>query len=329
MRCISVALIAFGGLGSALPAAEWAEKMFPKTKHDFGTMARGSKPEIAFELKNIYKQKVHIAGVRSSCGCTVPTIINPTLDSLGKGRIVCVFDTVAHLGKKNSVVTVTFDEPYAAEVQLTIDGYVRRDVVMKPGTVNFRDVDHGRPAERTIQLDYAGRENWEIVDVRSTHEYYEVDLTETRRDESRVSYEMHVRLNESAPPGYLQDQLTLITNDAERETIPLPVEGRVREIVSVSPKSLSFGQVTSGTKIPKKIVVRSKQPFRIVDVSCEDACFKFTAPMENKKTHVIPVVFVASGQPRRVSRRIQIETDLGDGTVTECVATATIIATAE
>ena len=324
MRCSLVVLVTLWGFGSLLPASEWAEKMFQTTKYNFGTMARGSKPEVAFELSNIYKQTVHIAAVRSSCGCTIPQIVNPTLEPLEQGKIVCMFDTVSHLGQKKSVVTVTFDKPFSTEVQLIINGYVRRDLVMKPGTVDFRVVDHGRPAEQTIQLDYAGRVDWEIIDVRSTNDYYEVDLIETYRDENRTSYVMHVRLKESAPVGYLRDQLTLITNDPKRGTIPLPVEGRVREIISLSPKSLSFGQVLPGTKIPKKIVVRSKRPFRIVEVTCDDDCFVFKTPSDHKKTHVIPVTFVAIGQPRRVTKRIQIETDLENGTVMECLATATV-----
>src|SRR6266700_6288669 len=61
------------------PAKEWAQKMFQANSHDFGHVARGAKAEFAFEVQNLYEEDVHIADVRTSCGCTTPTITKPTL----------------------------------------------------------------------------------------------------------------------------------------------------------------------------------------------------------------------------------------------------------
>jgi hypothetical protein len=57
---------------AAAPAMgqEWARKMFEATNHDFVSVARGSKVEYRFNFTNLYKEDVHIASVRSSCGCT-------------------------------------------------------------------------------------------------------------------------------------------------------------------------------------------------------------------------------------------------------------------
>ena len=58
------------------PAAgkEWARKMFETRSHDFGSVARGAKAVYEFPLENIYGEDIRIAGVRSSCGCTTPSI---------------------------------------------------------------------------------------------------------------------------------------------------------------------------------------------------------------------------------------------------------------
>ena len=50
-------------------ADAWVTKMFAETKHDFGTVARGSDTSYRFAAKNIYKQDVELLSVRSSCGC--------------------------------------------------------------------------------------------------------------------------------------------------------------------------------------------------------------------------------------------------------------------
>src|SRR6188508_2135467 len=66
-------------------AKEWAQKMFKVTTHNFGHVAHGAKTEFAFELQNTYEEDVHIAEVRSSCGCTTPTISKQTLKTWEKG----------------------------------------------------------------------------------------------------------------------------------------------------------------------------------------------------------------------------------------------------
>ena len=60
-------------------AQQWAQKMFNKTSHDFGSVARGSDTVYKFEVTNLYKQTMHLVGVRTSCGCTTPTIDNPVI----------------------------------------------------------------------------------------------------------------------------------------------------------------------------------------------------------------------------------------------------------
>ena len=324
MRSISIALLLLNVILNVAHAQDWAKKMFDSTEHDFGTLARGSMPEFAFELTNVYKEDVRIAGVRSSCGCTIPKVTKSTLKTKEKGQILCRFNTVAHLGEKSAAVTVTFDKPYTAEVQLNVTAVVRRDVVMQPGIVKLGDVRQGNATEKTISLDYAGRGDWAIIDVRSSNEDYEVELTETKRDSDRVGYKLMVRLKNTAPAGYLNDQLTLVTNDPKDRTIALPVEGRVMASVTVSPTSLALGEVELGERRSKRILVRGKEPFRIIDVKCNGDCFSVSPSDQSSKTHILPVKFVAKGSPGPITERIQIETDLGTGTCAECIATATV-----
>ena len=57
--CLLVLLV----LAPPSAAQEWADKMFETRSHDFGTIARASKAEFAFELSNLYLDDVHIASV--------------------------------------------------------------------------------------------------------------------------------------------------------------------------------------------------------------------------------------------------------------------------
>lgn len=306
-------------------AQDWAKKMFETTSHDFGIVARGSKQEYSFIVHNLYKEDVHISGVRSSCGCTSPRITKDTLKTHEQTEIVVVYNTKSFLGAKSATVTVTIDEPYYAEVQLTVSGYIRSDVVFHPGAVEFGSVDSGRGAAVTVAVSYAGRDDWEITDVRSANEHLEVELQEKLRSGGRVNYDMIVRLKPDAPPGFIHDQLLIVTNDSGASNVSLPVEGQVVSALTVSPASLFLGVLKPGDTVKKRLVVRGNKPFRIVSVKCDDASFTFGQPeAESKPLHFVPVEFKAGDQPGQIEKKIAIETDLGEGGSAQCTANATI-----
>jgi hypothetical protein len=304
---------------------EWARKMFAETSHDFGAVARGAKVEHRFVVKNIYEEDVHIASVRSSCGCTTPQISQKRLKTWETAEIVAVFNTRSFVGMKTATLTVQFDRPYRAEVQLDVKGYIRSDVTFEPGSVHFGELQQGEGAEVPIRVNYAGRGNWRIVDVRSSNPHFEVELSDPQRRGQNVSFDMLVRLLPDAPIGYLNDQLTIISNDASRQGISLAVEGRVRSPLTVSPSPLILGVLSPGEQVTKKILVRAKTPFRITGVHCSGSgCFEFDVDTERQSTtHFIPVTFIADPLGR-VEEKLRIQTDLGDGTEVELVASAEV-----
>lgn len=311
----------------AVPASaqDWARKLFDQTNHNFGTVARGAKVEYAFTVTNVFQEDVHISAVRSSCGCTTPQIVNPTLKTWDKGQILAQFNTRNHLGDKNATITVTIDKPFFAEVQLQVAGYIRSDVVLDPGFVDFGNVDQGGVAEKKINISYAGRETWQILDVQSANTHLEAQLAQTARSSGQVGYQLTVRLKDDAPIGYLKDHLKLITNDEKNKEIPVDVEGQIVADLTVSPASLFMGVVQTGKKVTKQLVVKGKKPFKITGIECQDSCFSFKSPEAAAAVHLVPVTFEASDEPGKVTQKIRIQTDLGEGVSSELNAYAEVV----
>jgi hypothetical protein len=315
MRRILCAFVLFASLAATASAQDWATKMFETTSHDFGSIARGAKAEFEFVLSNIYLEDVHIASVHSSCGCTDVEIKQPaTLKTYEKGAIVARINSRAFMGQRGATLTVVFDKPFYAEVQLHDSVYIRSDVVFNPGSVDMGAIDQGTALDRQVDVSYAGRSDWQIVGVKSANPHLSGQLLETQRSGGLVSYRLKVRLDGKAPAGYLRDYLTLTTNDFQSPQIPLAVEGMVQPGVTVSPSSLFMGVVHPGEKVTKQLVVRAKKPFRITSISCEDKSFQFDAAKEDtpKLVHLIPVTYVAGTDPGKVLKMIRIETDLKD-----------------
>ena len=195
-RSLLVGWLLLATMTPVASAQSWARKMFKTTSHDFGTVAKGSKSEFDFEFQNIFEEDIHVAGVRSSCGCTEPHVTKQTLKTWEKSSIHAVLNTRTFIGARSATLTVIIDQPFYAEVQLSVRGYIRSDVLFTPGSVAFGEVEQGRGAERTVSVSYAGRSDWAIVDVRSANPSFEVELTDGPRNFGRVTYTMLVRIKE-------------------------------------------------------------------------------------------------------------------------------------
>jgi hypothetical protein len=296
-----------------------------------GTVARGSDTSYKFAAKNIYKQDIELLSVRSSCGCTSPTVERKVLKTGEIGYVTATFNTRTFTGIHGATLTVSVrwndnGSWLTGEAQLRVDGNIRGDIVFTPGAVKFDSVDQGSKAEQKVEVTYAGRSNWKIVDVRGASDGIEVELNQTQRYSGRVAYDVLVRLKDTAAAGYFNDQLVLVTNDEDNPRIPIYVGGRIVPQISVSPESLLLGEVAQGQQVSKKIIVVGKKPFKIVSFQCSDEdSFQFKTDDQSKDRHIVDVTFNAKKNPGGVKEAIHIATDLGDKLQANLTAYATIV----
>jgi hypothetical protein len=329
--CCVVFLLILAATGVTY-AQQWTNKMFiDGREYDFGTVARGADVEYRFPVKNLYRQDIELTGVRSSCGCTTPSIEKKLLKTHETGYVVAKFNTRTFTGVKGATLTVKMKwidnegVNRSGEAQLRVNGEIRGDVVFKPGAVRFESVDQGTQAEQRINVSYAGRSHWQITDVLSRSEDLQVELVQRDRNSGRVSYDLLVRLKDTAPAGNLRDQLVIVTNDKSEQRIPVLIEGKVVPVISVAPNSVVFGEVAQGNEVSKKVLVRGKKPFRIVDISCDDESLKFQTPSESATRHIVDFQFAANGKPGKVEDKVNIVTDLGENYGAHCNVYATIL----
>ena len=301
--------------GGVVSAQEWATKMFPVTSHNFGTVAKGSKTEYRFEFRNLYKEDLHVAGVRTSCGCTSPTVSKRDLKTHETAEVVASFNTRTFTGQHGATLTVTFDKPFHAEVQLRVAGNIRGDVTFDPPFIDLGNVNLGKGAERTVRVTRIGASGWEIKDVRSANTDFEVALSKPTTAVGQTSYDLTMRLKPEAPAGYIKGQLVLVTSDPRATQIPMDVEGRVVADVTVSPQLLALGAVAPGASITKNVVIRANRPFCVTGINCVDGCLTCEPRTTPATVHILPVTFTAGNAAGKVERQLKIATDLGDGAV--------------
>ena len=312
---------------SPLSAQDWAKAMFNATAYDFGTVARGAKVEHRFTIENIYEEDIHITSVASSCGCTTPQISKRVLKTWEKTELVAVIDTRSQPGRKDATITVKFADFDAPEVQVHIHVYIRGDIVVQPGAVQFGTVSRGSTVTQAALISYAGRGDWKIERVECANPSIEARVIETSRgvaqpgQAGQVSYKLSVTLKADAPAGYLQDPLMLVTNDPNPRTahVPVSIEGVVVAPLSVHPPQLLMGIATPGKEVTRLIFVTGSKPFRVVSASSDDPRFQCKVADEVKTAHSIPVTFLCNDSNAAagiVTAKVCIATDM-DGAAAE------------
>ena len=324
--------LVYFGLFALVPftasADDWAKKMFATTNHDFRTVARGTKSEFHFDFKNIYKEDVHVASVRTSCGCTTPVVTKDTVKTHETGSIVAKFNTDTHIGDKSAVLTVVFDRPFYSEVQLTVRGHIRTDVTFSPPEVSFGEASEGEAREQEVIISHTGASNWEIRDVRSHCTDLMVRLEPAVRTPGLVKYRMVVNMKGTMQAGDIRERLTLVTNDTQFPTIEMAVSGRVRPSLEISPAAVGLGVVKAGQTVEKRLVVRADKEFEINDIHCGDERFQFEKPEGKKKLHFVKMSFTADADQdaaSQIAQKIRIISDLNDGKFAECIVSGSVV----
>lgn len=270
---------------------QWAQELFEKRSHDFGVIATGAEATYRFKITNKHKQQVHIANVRTTCGCTAARPSRDLLESGESAYIEVSMNTRKFKHQKDSNLIVEFDAPQYAEVRLPISAYIRTDVVLTPGVINFGAVVKGSASNKTINIAYAGRPDWKINKVVSHNPNMTAKVVEKARTSGRVDYELVVDLKEGAPIGDLRDQLVLITDDENHPHVPVLIEGRVEAEITINPRSITFGSLTSGQKKTVNIVLRGRKPFEIEKIESDsgDPAYQVRLPMSSRSVHVLPL----------------------------------------
>jgi hypothetical protein len=327
-RATSAALLLLLAICSPSRGQDWAAKMFDHTSHDFGTVACGAKVEHTFIVENVYEEDMIIESVYSSCGCTIPTFNKQVIATREKAEITAELDTVGSIGRKDTTLTVVFGGEFPGEVQLHLHAYIRSDIVVNPGSVQFGSVAQGTKAQQKLAITYAGRPDWEIVKVESPVPYIEAHVAKSPNPEAgQVAYELIVDLKENAPVGYIRNHLVLVTNDqaAQASRVPLAVEGIVNSPISIAPSLLSMGVIKTGETATRAVIIQGHNPFRITSVESSDPRLTCEIPEAEQTLHKLPITFSAGDTAENVSAKISIQTSPSSSKPLEVSISARVI----
>ena len=301
-------------------ANTWGTNLFATHRHDFGQVVLGADAEFRFELTNTHNSDLRLLSVRSSCSCTTARFSTSLLKPGETGAVIARMNTSGqHLHRKSAVLTVQLETVINGTsridtVQLFVSGYIRPDVLLNPGSIEFGSISKGTSAVRTLQLEYTGRPGWALTGIERSQPFIYARAEETRREHGAVAYKITAILREDAPPGYVRDVLRFTTNElqpgrAEPVKVMIPVHGVVTATIQAKPSPMQIGVLAPGETAVKNIVLRNVTPFRVTNVTASDNRFRFAFSDRENTVQLITIAFSASQFPQDVSAVIRISTD--------------------
>ena len=316
-------LLAYAASASLAQDVDWAKKMFSALEHDFGTVAKNENAEHVFEIKNLYEEDIRIVGINTSCRCTDLTLDKYVLKEGETAKLVAKFNTRQFTGFKQATVTIRFAPPFSAEVQLTVKGSIRGDVLFEPSSLDFGSITSESAKNpgnaRQVKITKFNNPSWRIIDVKSKFPHLGVALSQPTIFGNQVMYNMNVRIKESAPPGFTQGDLVIVASDngqlnGSRSDVPMKFSVKVASALQISPEILTIN-AAPGKTVNTKVVVKASKPFKINDVTCTNSAFSVAAdPDRARKVHFINVSYSSDQSPGTYEYDLEFITDLNKRT---------------
>lgn len=322
-----IAALGWSGAGWA-GAADWTTAVFPERSHDFGTVARGSKVRYSFPVINSTDRNIHIKSWRPKCACTDVRLGARDVPPGTQTVVEAVIDTTNFTGLKASGLVLNIDRPEPLDIDLSVTCFIRADLTLTPGLVDFGVVNRSAGPQAELNLTYAGAQtDWAIASAFTVSEHVTAKLTEQSRSPGgAVTYHLSVKLNPTVPVGFFKDEITLKTNDPTGPNLPVSVAAVVQSNVTVTPSVINMGAVRPGETVQKSFLVRAAQPFKIVAVESRSPDLVVAAPPDQAKPlHSLTFTFKAPTSPGAFNAAVEIQTDLKDEPPTRLMTFATIV----
>ncbi len=244
--------------------------------------------------------------------------------------VEATINTTNFQGHKPSGLTLILDRPVFVEVDLNLTCFIRGDILMNPGQVDFGTLRRSaKLPSAALTLTYAGgRPDWDIVQMKTQTDKVKAIARETTRTaDGQIHWQITATLQPGVPNGYLKDQITLVTNDSPAQTIPISVVANVQSAVSATPSIINLGRIKPGQTITRAnlVHVRSSSPFSLSKVSASAPELQAEEIKPGSAAdHILNLTLKAPDSPGSFHAVLKVETDLKEEPAAQIKVFATV-----
>lgn len=225
-----------------LPFMVFAQMRGPKIKtnadiHDFGEVEQGASVKYNFMISNDGDDTLKIAGVLTSCGCTVAELNKKILLPGETIPLAVEFNTKDRVGPQIKYITITSNDKDKPVLKLTITGKIKESLQVSKNTDgpkiqftkdqhDFGVVTEGKVVDFTFDYTNAGKQDLEIKDVKTSCGCTAAVVSGKKLKPGEKGT-LKVELDTSNRMGRMSRVITVTSNDPEQSTKILTIYAEV------------------------------------------------------------------------------------------------------
>jgi Protein of unknown function (DUF1573) len=331
---VSLPLIVLFSAFSSAPTradADWLASAFPERSFQFGNVARGSQLRHAFLVVNRTSSDIRIADWKTKCGCTNVKVGARLIPPGTQTTVEATIDTTKFQGDKASGLILVLDRPVYAEVHLNVTCYIRGDITLTPGQLDFGAVRRSEKLPSTsLTLSYGGgRADWAIAEMKTQTAKVKAEARSLNRTaDGQTQWLITATLQPGISSGSFKDEVTVITNDSPPQTIPISIVANIRSAVTALPSVINFGPLRAGQSATKVIHLRSSSPFAITKLGADRSELEVVDQESSAAApdHEVRVTIKAPVAPGPFFGMVTIESDVKDEPPAQIKTFATTVA---
>ncbi|MGV3486530.1 MAG: DUF1573 domain-containing protein [Planctomycetaceae bacterium] len=262
---------------STRPIATIKEREF-----DFGLLDPHSTASHVFQIRNTGSENLVLESIGSSCKCTVSSVDGDSIAPGKSGYVTVTWNTGYQSESYVQSALIKTNDPLRPEIELSVRGSVRAELVLGIDTLPMPDADRGKLAESSTFLYSQLWEDFRIESATSDLPGFQWSVDPLPGDalpvadlQASSAWRLNIMtVGQHVGPYKGNVKLIIVPmsggEPVERE---LAVEGRVRAPIAFTheaidgQKGLDLGLITRGKEFSRSLIVRVRdEQVRQIDV---------------------------------------------------------------
>lgn len=277
-----------GATGQAASAAPAADRTGParlrleKLSHHFGSMREDEKRSTVIRFWNDGGAPLIIEDIKTTCGCTVPSLAKRRFESGEMGELGITFDPSGPGRDQKKFVTIISNDggEVASLTQFAVIADVEAFAMVEPRILQLDDMRMGERLTRHLDIGYANA-SFRIISATASNPYVALAVLPDRlpadqvieRVEAEHGATIRVDISEEAPWGAFFSWIEIKVagqvepgRPTQEHVLRLRIQGQVYGLLIAEPDTFRFG-VERNTPFTREVVLRHRDgtPFQIVE----------------------------------------------------------------
>ena len=191
---------------------------------DFGEAPSGESVQATFTLRNGGDEPLHIAYVRSSCGCTTAALEKRELAPGEETPLTATLSLKYRTGPQSKHLTIGSNDPEHPEMRAVIQGTAVRHITLIPPTLLFFAAPQGQTITRTIDIHTDDNTPFHILSVEASHPDVSVGITTL----SPSAYTLSLTVPNTWPAGRINESMRIHTDHPQAPLLTCEITGTMQ-----------------------------------------------------------------------------------------------------